>query len=99
MKRLATLALAITSLTTTPLYAVPATSASSAATDRAPITFIQPSPPAVDAKAYILVDAASGQVLAQRDADERLPPASLTKLMTCYVLFSALKAGTTTVRA
>ncbi len=101
MKRLASVALALVALATTPLYAVPATSASaptpsgsSSATDRAPVAFIQPSPPGVDAKAYILVDAASGEVLAQRDAEERLPPASLTKLMTCYVLFSALKAGT-----
>ena len=100
MKRLATTALALAAVITAPLYAVPAPApnaapnGSSAATDRAPVAFIQPSPPAVPAKSYILVDAASGQVLAQRDAAERLPPASLTKLMTCYVLFNALKAGT-----
>ncbi len=99
MKRLACVALA--ALISTPIYAVPAPptaagapSGSSAATDRAPAAFILPNPPAVDAKAYVLVDGASGQVLAQRDAEERLPPASLTKLMTCYVVFSALKAGT-----
>jgi D-alanyl-D-alanine carboxypeptidase (penicillin-binding protein 5/6) len=105
MKRLAPTALVLAAFISAPLYAVPAppTAAptpsgvphgSSAATDRAPVAFIQPNPPAVDAKAYILVDAASGEVLAQRDAEERLPPASLTKLMTCYVLFNALKAGT-----
>ncbi|HEY4974026.1 MAG TPA: D-alanyl-D-alanine carboxypeptidase family protein [Steroidobacteraceae bacterium] len=53
-----------------------------------------PSPPDVDAGAYILTDYTSGQVLAQRNADTRMEPASLTKLMTCYVVFHALKAGT-----
>jgi len=95
MKRLASMAvaLALAAFTTTSLFAVPAPIASSAATDRAPAAFIVPSPPGVEAKSYILVDAASGQALAQRDAEERLPPASLTKLMTCYVVFNALKAG------
>ena len=36
---------------------------------------------------------ASGKVLAERDADKRVEPASLTKLMTCYAVFHALKAG------
>ena len=53
-----------------------------------------PNAPEVDARAYILVDYTSGQVLAQRNADARMEPASLTKLMTCYVVFHALKAGT-----
>jgi len=53
-----------------------------------------PSAPDADARAYILVDYASGQVLAQRNADTRMEPASLTKLMTCYLVFHALKAGT-----
>jgi D-alanyl-D-alanine carboxypeptidase (penicillin-binding protein 5/6) len=53
-----------------------------------------PNPPDVYAKAYILIDYTSGQVLAQHDADARMEPASLTKLMTCYVVFHALKAGT-----
>ena len=53
-----------------------------------------PSPPQVDARAYILTDYTSGQVLAQHEADARMEPASLTKLMTCYVVFHALKAGT-----
>ena len=48
---------------------------------------IVPSPPEVDARAYILVDYTSGQVLAAHEADMRLEPASLTKLMTCYVVF------------
>jgi D-alanyl-D-alanine carboxypeptidase (penicillin-binding protein 5/6) len=53
-----------------------------------------PSPPDVYAHAYILIDYASGQVLAQHDADAHMEPASLTKLMTCYAVFHALKAGT-----
>jgi D-alanyl-D-alanine carboxypeptidase (penicillin-binding protein 5/6) len=53
-----------------------------------------PSPPPVDARAFILVDAASGTVLAEHNADTRLEPASLTKLMTCYLVFGALKSGT-----
>ena len=53
-----------------------------------------PSAPDVDALSYILTDYASGKVLAERDADERVEPASLTKLMTCYAVFHALKAGT-----
>jgi serine-type D-Ala-D-Ala carboxypeptidase (penicillin-binding protein 5/6) len=53
-----------------------------------------PSPPEVDARAYVLIDYTTGQVLAQRNPDARMEPASLTKLMTCYVVFHALKAGT-----
>ena len=53
-----------------------------------------PTAPDVDAKAYILIDYTSGKVLAERNADARLEPASLTKLMTCYAVFHALKAGT-----
>jgi serine-type D-Ala-D-Ala carboxypeptidase (penicillin-binding protein 5/6) len=53
-----------------------------------------PNPPDLYAHAYILIDYTSGQVLAQHDADARMEPASLTKLMTCYAVFHALKAGT-----
>jgi D-alanyl-D-alanine carboxypeptidase (penicillin-binding protein 5/6) len=52
-----------------------------------------PAPPAVKARAYILVDHFSGRVLAQDQAEARAEPASLTKLMTAYVVFSALKEG------
>lgn len=48
---------------------------------------------AVDARAWILMDYASGKVLAEGNADEKLDPASLTKLMTSYVVGQALKAG------
>jgi D-alanyl-D-alanine carboxypeptidase (penicillin-binding protein 5/6) len=50
-----------------------------------------PKPPAVQGKAYILVDHFSGRVLAEEHADDREEPASLTKLMTSYVIFEALK--------
>lgn len=52
-----------------------------------------PSPPQFDARGYFLVDHHSGRVLAERNADERLEPASLTKLMTAYAVFHALADG------
>lgn len=58
-----------------------------------------PSAPALDAGSYILVDYQTGQVLAQKNADEHLPMASLTKLMTAYVVFAALKEGRLTLDA
>ena len=50
-----------------------------------------PPPPPIAAKAWLLYDFASGQVLASMNPDERVEPASLTKLMTAYLGFSALK--------
>jgi D-alanyl-D-alanine carboxypeptidase (penicillin-binding protein 5/6) len=50
-----------------------------------------PKAPDVNARAYILVDHFSGRVLAQDHADDREEPASLTKLMTCYAVFKALR--------
>lgn len=52
-----------------------------------------PAPPRLAASSYILQDFDSGQVLAERNADKVLPPASLTKVMTSYVAFTELKAG------
>lgn len=52
-----------------------------------------PAPPQLNAKAWILVDAATGYVLLENNADEKLPPASLTKLMTSYVLSAELVSG------
>src|SRR6185437_7524601 len=52
-----------------------------------------PKPPDVNAHAYILVDHFSGKVIAESHADDRMEPASLTKLMTSYVVFKALKEG------
>lgn len=52
-----------------------------------------PPPPTINAKGYILVDANSGYILAQQNGDQRLAPASLTKLMTMYVASGALRSG------
>jgi D-alanyl-D-alanine carboxypeptidase (penicillin-binding protein 5/6) len=52
-----------------------------------------PPPPAVAAKAYVLYDVASGQTLASQNPADRVEPASLTKLMTAYLTFAALKQG------
>ena len=50
-----------------------------------------PQPPEIAARQYILVDLASNQVLAERDADSQADPASLTKLMTAYLVFNAIR--------
>lgn len=52
-----------------------------------------PAAPEVDAKAYVLMDYNSGKILASNNADERLDPASLTKIMSSYVVGQAIKAG------
>ena len=52
-----------------------------------------PQPPQLNARGYLLVDHVSGKVIAERNADERLEPASLTKLMTAYAVFHALHDG------
>lgn len=54
---------------------------------------IIPSPPQLAAKSYLLMDAASGNVLVENNGDERLPPASLTKLMTAYIATLEIKKG------
>ena len=51
-----------------------------------------PQPPEVAAKTYLLLDLGSDQVLAERAADAQAEPASLTKLMTAWLVFDALKA-------
>ena len=51
-----------------------------------------PQAPEVAAKAYLLMDVSAGQVLAAKDIDAPVEPASLTKLMTAYLVFDALKA-------
>lgn len=50
-------------------------------------------PPQLDAKAWLLLDANSGQVLVEHEANRRVEPASLTKLMTAYISFAAIKQG------
>lgn len=56
-----------------------------------------PAPPIIGAQSYLLIDAVTGHELASLEPDERLAPASLTKLMTAYVVFSALEQGQITL--
>ncbi len=57
-----------------------------------PVQAQVPQPPEIAARAYLLVDLTAQQVLAELDADKPIEPASLTKLMTAYIVFDALKA-------
>ena len=52
---------------------------------------ITPTPPSVNAKGYILIDVNSGKIIAEKSSEEKLAPASLTKIMTLYVISNALK--------
>jgi D-alanyl-D-alanine carboxypeptidase (penicillin-binding protein 5/6) len=52
-----------------------------------------PAPPKLDSRSYVLIDHHSGRVLAEKSPDERLEPASITKLMTAYAVFDALRDG------
>lgn len=58
-----------------------------------PATALIPAPPTVAARAHILIDANSADVIAENNADERLAPASLTKMMTGYILSEEVAAG------
>ncbi|UTC24810.1 D-alanyl-D-alanine carboxypeptidase [Candidatus Comchoanobacter bicostacola] len=51
---------------------------------------LMPPPPSVQAKNYIIIDAETGAVIAEKNAHTQISPASLTKLMTSYVIFHAL---------
>lgn len=54
---------------------------------------ITPAPPPLSARGYLLIDQHSGRVLASKAENERMEPASITKLMTAYAIFGALRAG------
>lgn len=54
---------------------------------------IVPSAPKINAKAFLLIDANSGKMLAENNSEKRLPPASLTKMMSLYVISKALDSG------
>jgi D-alanyl-D-alanine carboxypeptidase (penicillin-binding protein 5/6) len=58
-----------------------------------PRQIIIPAPPQLAATAYLLIDANSGRVLAQRNADKALPPASITKLMASYIVSTEIERG------
>jgi D-alanyl-D-alanine carboxypeptidase (penicillin-binding protein 5/6) len=71
------------------LFVLSAFAAAATATAAAPI----PTPPAVPARAYLLEDYQTGRVLGSDHADDRMEPASLTKLMTAYIVFTTLHDG------
>ena len=52
-----------------------------------------PQPPEIAARQFLLIDLSSQQVLTERDADAQADPASLTKLMTAYLVFNAIRDG------
>lgn len=54
---------------------------------------VVPEPPQIAAKGYILMDYHSGKILAEKNADKRTPPASLTKMMTSYVIGQEMLRG------
>ncbi len=54
---------------------------------------IIPPAPSIDARGYVLMDANSGKIIAEKNMDKRMPPASLTKLMTLYVTSEAIANG------
>lgn len=59
----------------------------------APNSILVPNPPIIAASGYLLEDFNSGRVLAEKDADKKLAPASLTKIMTAYVIYRELASG------
>jgi D-alanyl-D-alanine carboxypeptidase (penicillin-binding protein 5/6) len=69
-----------------------ATTAPAPAATVSPPTAVPP-PPELNARSFIVIDYDSGRVLAAREPDARQEPASLTKLMTAYAVFKALKEG------
>jgi len=64
-----------------------------AAAMSAPAPVPMPAAPGIEARNWILIDFASGQTLAESQADQKIEPASLTKLMSAYVIFNALRDG------
>lgn len=74
----------------------PETAATSAppTTPPIPVKVVIPNPPQIAGTSYILEDFNSGKVLAEKDADLKVEPASLTKVMTVYVVFNELSKGT-----
>ena len=83
------IAVALSASALTPAVMPPTTGLASAASSAAPMA----SPPVVQARTWVLVDFATDQSLAESNADQRIEPASLTKLMSAYVVFTALRDG------
>ena len=58
----------------------------------APAPVVIPDPPTLPVKSAILVEQSTGQVISEQNADDRVEPASITKVMAAYVLFTELRA-------
>ncbi len=56
-----------------------------------------PAPPRLSANSYLLIDYHSGRILAEKNIDEKIEPASITKLMTAYVVYKELEMGRLTL--
>jgi D-alanyl-D-alanine carboxypeptidase (penicillin-binding protein 5/6) len=80
--------------TSVPAFAQAAVPTAAPATAAATVPAFALPAPAIAAPAWLLTDVKSGQTLAAANADERRDPASLTKLMTAYLVFGALRAKT-----
>lgn len=65
------------------------TSGTSAVAEPRPV----PTPPTSDARAFLLMDFDSAYTIAEKNADQRIEPASLTKIMTAYIVFDELRQG------
>lgn len=55
--------------------------------------FVTPNPPVIKANSYLLIDKNSGEILAQKNANKKMFPASLTKLMTSYIVMNKIREG------
>lgn len=75
------------------LLSLPTALAAAPAAPAAPVANLLPAPPAINGTSWILVDFQSGQVLAENNADLHVPPASLTKLMTAYLVEQRVVSG------
>ena len=78
------------------LFAAPISAQTAAPTAPAAMT-TEVGAPTIAGRAYLLVDVQTGATLAQQNADDRVEPASLTKLMTAYLVFEALRDKTLTL--
>lgn len=76
--------------TPTPTVAIPTPTPIATPTAQTQLT---PTAPALNANGFILMDAASGQIIAAKNPDQKMAPASLTKMMTSYIISTALRQG------
>jgi D-alanyl-D-alanine carboxypeptidase (penicillin-binding protein 5/6) len=80
-------------LESSPLRSLPKSPLETSPAARPSTAVAIPTAPTIEARAYALMDFASGQILAETNSSERAEPASLTKLMTSYIVFDALRIG------